>query len=184
MNQLLCMVDTVYRRVDTVYRRSTDQYSHRIYARGDPDPVWREMVATVEKLEIQWDGQKNYYTFKDGSQIPEPSGRLHAREVWKLDGLDGDAAVLIERIDEQYVSVRVTWEGESSATAEPLAVRIYPPNNKDRALAEFTRIAVKGRAGIPSFHNQVAIIKLKSGERVQAQVESKGETNLSPVYQP
>ena len=96
-NQLLHLLDSVYRR--------EEERGLRFQPGNGFDNRWKTVMAEVEKLDIRWSAEKGRYTFKDGSHLPDQVRKLYRRDIWKLQGLNDEATLIIERTGNKQVSV-------------------------------------------------------------------------------
>jgi hypothetical protein len=176
-NQLLNMVDSVY-------RRDTDAYGYRIWATHDLDGRWKSIEAEVAKLNIRWNADKNCFTFKDGSHLAEPIRILYRRQIWKVEGLNGEAAVVLERTNKHHVGVSLEWSGKKDQEMPPFVLKVFAVKNKANTLAELRRVSISAVAGDQAFSSQSFEVDLADGAEIQVQVEIGKREELSPVYRP
>jgi hypothetical protein len=176
-NQLLALVDTVY-------RREVDRHGYRLWPDGDPDREWKAAAAAVAKLEIRWDRGKQRYTFKDGTSLPERARNQYRRHIWKLEGLNGDAEMILERIDRRFVWVAVEWSGRSGDTLPAYTLRVFAVKDKTKPLAQLGSSSVSVRGGDQAYSSRSFQVELPEGDGVQARLSVGEREQVSPVFTP
>jgi hypothetical protein len=174
----LLVANQLLRLVDSVYHRDGDR--NDIKASGK-DGQWKPIVGHVAKLDIRWDAEKNRYTFKDGSHLPDPITKLYSRHSWKLPGLMVEATLTFERKDARFVNVSLAWSGKIDADSPPAVVNVFAAKNKAKALVKLGPIVSLGANGSSS---QATTIELAEGEEIQATLMLGKTEKLSPVYRP
>ncbi len=182
-DEKLMLMNQLLRLVDSVYDIRPGLHGMKFRPWGDPEPGWRQMVAEFAKLHIRWDAPKGLYTFRDGTFLPEQR-KSHWRKVWKVDGLPGDATVVLHRVNERYVEVSFVWEGRKDRQPGPLRVKVHAPKQESKPLAEFSISSADATASNRASFTESTVVQLDEGGKVQAQVTTGGMTKVSPVYQP
>ena len=180
----LMIINQLLRLVDSVYRREPDWYGYRFYAEDDWQERWKMVVGEFGKREVRWDERKGRYTFKDGSSLPDPPLKHCRREIWKLDGVKGEALLILERRDKRYVDVSLEWSGSAKAKLEPATIHVYAIANKSKPLVEMSISSIGALAGETAFSNESRVLELREGEQVQVELSIGKETKVSPVYRP
>ncbi|HJZ59890.1 MAG TPA: hypothetical protein VKE74_33420, partial [Gemmataceae bacterium] len=162
-NQLLALVDTVY-------RREADRHGIRFWPDGNPDREWKVVAAAVAKLDIRWDRGKQRYTFKDGTSLSERARNQYRRHIWKLDGLNGEAEVILERIDQKSVRVSVEWSGRSGNTMPAYTLKVFAVKDRAKPLAQLSPSSVRVQGGAEAFVSQSFQVELPERAEVQARL--------------
>jgi len=175
MNQLL-------RLVDSVYRVETDGDGDRIAGGDDLAERWKQHIGAIAKLEVSWDGRKNCYTFKDGSMLPLVQKKHYRREIWKLDGLEGDAQVILERRNSRRVEVIYEWSGKTGTKLKPATVRVIAKESGKR-LAELRPSSIGATAGDVSFSVQQHSVELEEGRRSSDRTHGRRGVKAQPYIQ-
>jgi hypothetical protein len=180
----IMIINQLLRLVDSVYRREPDWYGNRFYAEDDWQEQWKILVGEFGKREVRWDERKGRYTFKDGSTLSDPPVKHYPREIWKLDGVKGEALLILERHDKRYVNVSLEWSGPAEAKLEPATIHVYAIANKSKPLAEISVSSIGAIAGETAFSTKSRLLELREGELVQVELSIGKETKVSPVYRP
>lgn len=171
--------------IDSVYRREIDPRGYRLSGDdADQDRQWKAIEANVAKLDIRWNRDKACYTFKDGSHLPEPIQKLYRRQIWKVDGLNGEAELILERMDNKYVQVNLHWSGKKDQPMPPFVLSLFAVNDKDNTLAELGPVSIGSWAGDQAFSSQTFKIEVAEGAEVQARLTIGKREQVSPVYIP
>src|SRR5262249_15364098 len=128
-NQLLNMIDSVHRMEPVQHRM-------KFWVKEDVEKHWKEIQEKVAKFDIRWSRDKQCYVFKDGTRLPEPVSKIRQREIWKLDGLNGEAEVIVERTDAKHVSICLSWSGKPDSRLPKHELTAFEKKDKSRVLAE------------------------------------------------
>ncbi len=176
-NQLLNMVDSVY-------RRETDANGYKFRAKNDVDGEWKSIVAEVGKLDIRWSPEKMRFTFKNGSHLPEPISVLYRRHFWKLDGMNGEASLVLERIDKKHVAVLLEWSGKKDREMPAFVLDLFAVKDMANKLAESRSTSISGSGGEEVFFSQSFQVDLADGEEIQARLKIGKREQVSPTYKP
>jgi hypothetical protein len=184
--------------VDTVYRPPWDERTHG--SGGDKFGAWREPFAPrleqaradVAKLDVRWDPKVNRYAFaKDGTALPDRVEQLYRREVWRPGVAGRNEQLVVEREDEKFVSVGVSWTSKGGTKYPPTVVRLYAwdPANPEAAREvakfdlhvrddDFPRPPFGGRGGPPgapaagdSHSSSGTTVKVPAGWQVRATIQ-------------
>jgi hypothetical protein len=170
-NQILAMLDSVYRR------EADDGY--RFWPKGDVDGHWKAIETEFAKLDIRWNTEKQRYTFKDGSHLPDPVPTFYRRHIWKLEGVNGAATLTFERVDKKRVQVLLSCSGEDGNPTRQFNVKVFAVKDKSNPLVELKQDPM----GTGSSYQRGGM-KLAEGEEIQAQLTVGEREQLSPVYRP
>jgi hypothetical protein len=176
-NQLLNLIDSVY-------RRDKDEFGSRFNPDGDINAQWKVMHAEVAALNIRWDGDKNLYTFKDGSHLPAVVQKLYRRNIWKIDGLAGEGSVVVERVSPKAVWVTFEWSGKKADQPGGAAVELFSVKDKTRPLAGKSVTNVNGNAGDDVFLTKGFQVEIPEGSEVEVRMTLGKRELTSPVYTP
>jgi hypothetical protein len=176
-NQLLNMLDSIY-------RSDTDSDGYKFWPEGDVDKEWKSVEAKVGKLDIRWNPEKQRYTFKDGSHLPGTIQKLYRRHIWKLDGLNGEAKLIVERLNKKYISVSLQWSGKKGQKMPPFTLSVFAVSNKAKALAELKQSSISALGGAEAFSSQSFQAELAEGTEIQARLLIRKREQVSPVYTP
>jgi RNA polymerase sigma factor (sigma-70 family) len=168
------------RLVDSVYRLEPDGLGFD----DDSDKRWQKHVAAVAKLDIRWHAGRQRYTYKDGSHLVDLPRKLHRREIWKLEGLEGEAQLIIERRDGKLVDVTYEWEGPTGTKLKPAVIKVLAVKIPKKPLAELRPSSLGATAGDTSYSSQSCQVELPEGEEMQAKLSFDKDEKVSPVYKP
>jgi hypothetical protein len=133
--------------------------------------------------------EKQRYTWEDGSHLPDVQPRSYRREIWKLEGLEGDAEVVLERRDAERVRVEYSWSGRVGVKLGPAEVEVLAPKGERvgarwETLARFRPSSLGAVAGDLAFSSQSHEVELPEGEEIQVKLTVGDSVKLSPVYKP
>src|SRR5262249_10831155 len=139
----------------------------------------------VAKLDIRWNAEQCRYTFKDGTSLPDPVQKLYRRNIWPIEGLNGEAEVLVVRENEQSVLVTLSWEGKAHAQMPRVKMEMFAPRNRSVALEKSIGMCsplcgTDDQPRVDTSHT----VELAEGEAMQVQLEFGQAKKLSPVYKP
>lgn len=177
-NQLLNLIESVYRRdADRDGLKFSPYYD-------EVDCLWKSIEADVAKLHIRWNHEKARYTLKDGSHLREPTQTHDGRHIWKPDGLNGEAELIIERKNSSYVWVSLEWSGKKDNQMPPVDLSVLAVRDKAKTLTKLNESAVSGTGGDEAFSSRTFVVKLAQGSELQARVLIGKSEQLSPVYNP
>jgi len=178
-NQLLNLLDSVY-------RKDADVYGRKLSCRGadEADREWSTIKAEIAKLKIKWDAKKNCYTFEDGSRLPKPIRKLCRRHIWKLEGLEGKAELILERKDKDHLQVQLKWSGKRNQKKPEFVLEVLEVTKIDKPLAKFGSVSISSWAGDEVFSSQSFLVDLLDGADVQARLKIEERERLSPVFKP
>ncbi len=180
----LLIANQLLHLVDSVYRRDVDKFGDRFRPDRDVDGHWKAVEAEVAKFEIRWNAEKNRYTFEDGTHLPDPVRVLHRRHIWKLEGLNGEAELIIERTDKNRVWVCLQWEGKKGQDPPLFALQVFAAQDKEKCLAETNKIGIGSWAGNQIFSSQSFHVELVENEGIQATLRIGDREQRSPIYTP
>lgn len=174
------VMNQVLRLVDTVYRLENDIYGQKISIRHDVDERWKLILDEFSKLDVRWDSENNVYTFRDGSQLPLKPINLYHRKIWPLDLPDRDVRLILERQDRRYLRIELSYVVQSGGDQHPpTSVRVYRVSDRSSPLAD---LSVPGDPGMGA---SSATVALAEGEQVEAEMVVSGKVvATSPVYEP
>lgn len=176
-NQLLNMIDSVHRSEPT--RRGV-----KFWVEKDVEKHWKEIQEKVAKLDIRWSRDKQCYVFKDDTRLPEPVSKIRQREIWKLDGLNGEAEVIMERIDAKNVSIGLSWSGKSDKGLPAHKLTAFVNSDKNRVLEKTSTSSVSGSGNNESFRMESFTVELPEGAEIQLRIVVGNRDETSPVYVP
>jgi hypothetical protein len=184
VNAKLLVINQLLRLVDSVYRVETDVYGRKFSARTNIEPSWSRIVNDFGKLDIRWDEAKKRYTFKDGSSLPDLPRLLYTRETWKLDGVPGEALVIVERIDRRHFRIELRWSGTKGTVIQQATVKVYNIMDRNAPLAEISLSRLATNARQYSGHVESRLVQLNEGDQVQLELASEKGTSRSSIYKP
>jgi hypothetical protein len=178
-NQLLALVDSIY-------RRDTDLNGYKFWAtdKYKSDDAWKSIECEVAKLDIRWNPDQNRYTFKDGSRLPEPISKLYRRYIWKLDGLNGEASLIFERRNKKRVWVSLEWSGKKDQNVPSFVLNVFGVKDQGKPLAELRPSSISAVGGDEGFSAQSFEVELAEGAEIQARLKIAKRGQSSPVYKP
>jgi hypothetical protein len=184
INAKLQVINQLLRLVKPVYHLETDLSGYSFTERKELDARWRKIVTDVGALDAHWDAQRNKYTFKDGSTLPEPLIKLYRREIWKLVEMPGEAEATVERIHKARIYVGIQWSGRRGQKIQPATLRVIVVNSEERrpieiSLAELTKAALEY-----DFYSAGEYLNVEEGRDVQLELVIGKESKHSPVYKP
>jgi hypothetical protein len=174
----LLLANQILNMIDSVYRRDSD------WPKGDVDGQWKSVEATVAKLDIRWNRDKNRYTFKDGSQLPERMQKLYRRQIWKLEGLNGEADLIFERMNEKRIRVSLEWSGKKDQKMPPFDLTLMAVKDRGKALAKLNPTSISCFGGDEAFSTQSFQVELAEGTEIQARLSVGKREKVSPIYNP
>jgi hypothetical protein len=176
-NQLLGLVDSVY-------RRKADVHGFRFHAETDLDKRWNDIVAEVDKLDICWNPALQRYTYTDGSHLPDPVRKTYRRSIWKLETRFGDSELILERKDDRHVIVIMQCRGTEKDVIPLARVKVSAATDEGKTLAAMQIGGVGGLAGGGTFSQESRLVELAEGEEVQVNLEIGKEVKVGPRYRP
>jgi len=180
----LMVINQLLRLVDSVYRRDPDAFGYRFAPEQDLAGHWKKLKADFGRLRVRWDPQGNRYTFRDGTALPDRPAKHYRRAIWNLDGIPGNAQVILERRDQRHVLVLFEWSGRTGTDLKGLTLQVLAGTNGGKPLAEAFPASVEATAGDQSFSQQLQLVELREGGQVRVRVSFGGKTRTSPVYKP
>ena len=132
-------------------------------------------------LNIKWDSQKNDYTYQDGSMLPVPLVKDYRRDIWKLEGMNMDAEMILQRWNETWLEVTVNEEIPAGRSLRQGVLNVFTNGNWSEPWVkfEFFNQVGEGEGSIESATGDV-----REGEVINAQLIVNGVTNYSPVFTP
>ncbi len=175
-NQLLALMETVY-------RSERDSFGYRFSPDGDATAAWKAIAAEVGKLKIRWNSAECRYTFADGSRLPDPVRKEYRRHIWTVDGLNGEAELILERQDEKLVRVFLEWSGKNGQQMPAFDLTVSEVGEKN-PLNRFGNSSVSGSGGSESFSSQSFQLTVREGTKLQARLVVGGREQQSPVFVP
>lgn len=176
-NQLLHLIESVY-RPDVGWR------DLRFWAEADVDKRWKALEDEVARLDIRWNPEKACYTFKDGSHLPEPVQELYRRAIWKLDGMNGESELILERMSPKTVWVTLTWSGKTDPGPPQFSLNLFTTKDQAKALAEFRQVSLGAQAAGTAYSSQGFEVELVQGTEVQARITIGMRVQMSQAYKP
>jgi hypothetical protein len=179
---LIC--NQLLRLIDSVYRRERDARGLLFPLHGNLDEQWKALVAEVTKLDIHWSAEKARYTFKDGSYLPDRARKQYRRNIWKLEGLAGDAELVLERTNERHVTVLLHWSGSLHDMVPVTVVRVFGARDPATVLVEMSLGTIGIFAGDQAFSTESRVIELAEGDEVQVKLKIGEDEKLSPKFKP
>jgi len=175
-NQILSLVDSVYRR--------EEERGLKFPPGNNFDNRWKTVAGEVEKLDIRWSAEKGRYTLKDGSHLPDRVRKLYRRDIWKLEGLNGEAALIVERVSKRQVSVCLQWSWKNGVELPPTAVSVFAVKDKANAIAKLKYSPAAGGVSGSGTSAQTYWVELAEGEDIQLVLQIGNRKETSPVYTP
>jgi hypothetical protein len=183
------IINQLLRLVDGVYRLPPDRNGSRFAGGGNIAERWQRLTADATKRAIRWNVEKQRYTWEDGSHLPDVQPKAYRREIWKLEGLQGEAEVVLERRDEKRVRVNYSWSGHVGVKLGPAEVEVLAPKGervgaRTETLTRFRPSSLGAVAGDQAFSSQSHEVELPEGEEIQVKLTVGDSVKLSPVYKP
>jgi len=176
-NQLLNMTDSVH-------RMEPAQYGMKFWVDKDVERHWKEIQDKVTKLDIRWSRDKQCYVFKDGTRLPERVSKIRQREIWKLDGLNGEAEVIVERIDAKHVSISLSWSGKSDPGLPVHQLTAFVKNDKNRVLEKTSTSSITATGNGEAYRTERFTVELPEGAEIQLRIVVGKRDETSPAYVP
>lgn len=182
----LLIANQILNMLDSVYRLEPDAHGFRLWVTDDVDDRWKSIEAEVAKLDIRWNAEKQRYTFKDGTYLPEPVLKLYRRHIWKLEGLNGEAELILERSDEKHVSLALQWSGKTDQNMPPFTLNVFAVKEKPKILLEKRPMpSISSWAGDQVFSTHSYQLEVAEGGEVQVRLRIDGKREqVSPIYKP
>jgi hypothetical protein len=184
------IINQLLRLVDGVYRLEPDRDGYRFRPGEEVAGRWRRLVSEARKRAIVWNAEKQRYTYADGSHLPDVQPKTYRREIWKLEGLEGEAKVVLERRDRERVRVEYNWSGQVGAKLGPAEVEVLAPRGErvgarlGKTLTRFRPSSLGAVAGDMAFSVQSHEVELVEGEEIQVKLTIGDSVKLSPVFKP
>ena len=175
------LAEQLLRLIDTVYRIEPDQHGHRLPHEHFDAQRWDRAVREVAALDIRWDAAKNRYGFADGTALPEVSKPIHRRQMWEVPGLGRHANLICERLNNDYVLLRLERSAPPGVAVPQSRMRVYRTGG-DPPLAEYPIPYSDGGSSV--FCQTSQDVRLAAGESLQAEMITGGEITRSPVMTP
>jgi hypothetical protein len=171
--------------VDSVYRPDKAPDNPRLNAIENEEEQWKAAVAKVAKLDIRWNAEKNRYTFKDGSHLPDPVHKLYRRQIWEPEVSIGKVELILERRDEKRVWVTLEWSGKKGEEAPRLDLSLFAVKDKASPLKRLGGSGSgHGSTGAEISSWRSFSVELAEGAEVQVRLSVNEREQLSPVYKP
>jgi hypothetical protein len=180
----MLVANQILRLIDSVYRLQVDVDGLRLSDAEALDARWASIGAEVAKLDIRWNPATQRYTFKDGSRLPERVRKRYQRILWKLDGLPGEAELILERQDERHVRVILHWSGDQKSKIPLAVVKVFATGDGGNALAALRLSSIAWTDGDLAFSSQSWMVELAERDEVQVKLEIGKDEKLSPKYRP
>ena len=177
------LMEQLLRLIDSVYRMPEDVYGNRLPCGAPPEPAWQKVVSKISALGIKWDSHQNMYVFQNGKHLPKVEKAIYRRQIWKLDGLGFEIAELVlERKSDMWVDVTVSSTEKAGVPLRPATLLLF--DNKDTRVPMET-FSFDGNVGKGSSRIETRTIGLRAGTELTAKLVVPGDsTNLSPVLKP
>jgi len=176
-NQLLNMIDSVH-------RMEPARHGVKFWVDENVERHWKEIQDQVAKLDIRWSRDKQCYLFKDGTRLSEPVSKIRQREIWKLDGLNGEAEVIVERSDAKHVFISLQWSGKIVPGLPKHELTAFVKKDKNRVLEKTSTSSVAGTANNEAHRSESFIVELPEGAEIQVRIVVGKRDETSPVYVP
>jgi hypothetical protein len=182
----LLVANQILNLIDTVHRREPDRRGVKFYPDDDAAiaPRWKAIEADVAKLEARWNRERNCFTFKDGTQLPERVDKQYRRHIWKLDGLGGEAEMVLERMDAKHVRLITSWSGKAETKRPAYTLTLFAVKDQERELRKLGSSAVSTSGGQEAYFQELHEIELAEGTAVRARLVVDQKERLSPIYEP
>jgi hypothetical protein len=176
-NQLLNMIDSVH-------RMEPARHGVKFWVDEDVEMHWKEVQDKVAKLDICWSRVKQCYVFKDGTRLPEPVSKIRQREIRKLDGLNGEAEVIVERRDAKHVSISLHWSGKSKPGLPMHELTAFVKKDKNRVLEKMSTSSIAATVNDEVHRTEGFTVELPEGAEIQLRIVVGKRDVTSPVYVP
>lgn len=169
--------------IATVYRPATDALGDRVLAADSFDADWRTIRADVAKRAIRWDAGGGRYAYADGSVLPAPTRRQYRRHTWRIEGLGGQASVVVERANDKCVYVTLEWSGLGEQQV-PYDLRVVSAKDQTTVYGRLTPLPLEANAGgnAPLMHG--VRLAIADGEAVRLRMRAIERELVSPAYTP
>ncbi len=177
------LMEQLLRLIDSVYRLPTDVYGNRLPCGEPPEPAWQKIASEVSALKIKWDPRQNMFVFQNVTHLPLADKKIYRRQIWKLTGLGfEDAELVLERKNDSWVDVTVSYSQESGAVLRPATLFLF--ENKD-ARSPLQTFSFTSTVGTDGGTTESRTIGLPLNSEVTAKLVIPGyRTNSSPVLKP
>jgi len=180
-NQILAMIDSVY-------RGERSEHGFRFWATDNAaaDRTWKSIETKISKLDIRWNREQDRYTFKDGSSLPELVRKLYRRNIWKLEGLGGDAELILERSDLKKLHACLSWSGNLPAESPSFELVLFAVKDPMKPLVKWSALNVpaKTETVLSGSSSQAYGLDLDEGLEIQGRLTIGGRERVGPVFRP
>jgi hypothetical protein len=176
-NQLLNLIDSVHRMEPT-------RHGTKFWVDRDVEEHWEEIHDKVAKLSIRWSRDKQCYVFQDDTRLPEPALKIRQREIWELDGLNGEAEVIVERTDTKHVSISLSWSGEINPGLPTYELTVFVKKDKNRVLERTSTSSIAATANNEAHQTDSFAVELPEGTEIQLRLVVGKREETSPTYVP
>lgn len=171
-NQLL-------RLLDTVYRAETGVYGGMLPFGDDEAKRRQEILSEVSNLRIGWDLTNNIYTYSDGTALPAREPKQYRREIWRLSVSGVAVELILERNDARHVNLWFDQWFEPRTSPQTTIFTLFDVLAKDTPIVQ---IRDYGRSRDGDIGGRM--IDLKEGTQIQAELTIDDNRELSPVFKP
>jgi hypothetical protein len=180
----LLIANQILRMIDSVYRRRLDVHGNILSDPDDLGPEWKAIQKEVEKAAVRWDAKLTRYTFQDGSHLPDPVRKLYRRHIWQLEGMNGEASLILERTSDQFVHASLNWSGKASEKMPTFSLDVFAVEHPAHPLTKLSSMSINATAGDEVFSSQSSQIGLPEGKEVRARLTIGEREQTSPAYRP
>ncbi|WP_088255885.1 hypothetical protein [Fimbriiglobus ruber] len=182
-NQLLNMFGSVY-------RRDADNGPLPTWPKGVMEAEWKRAKVEMSKLDLRWNPDKALFTVKNGYHIPERVPKEYRGHLWKLEVPDGEAEVIIGRVNTKSIRVSLTWWGKKGQKPPEFDLSLLAVIKADSKPMGRVGPSSKSKGGLHNVgdgeveSHQSFDVELAEEAEVRACVLVDKREQLSPVYTP
>lgn len=180
----LLVANQILNMIDSVHRMDPERYGMKFWVEEDVEKHWKEIQDKVAKLDIRWSRDKQCYVFKDGTRLPEPTAKIRQREIWKLDDLNGETEVIVERTDAKHVSISLQWSGKTTPGLPEHELTACSKADKKRVLEKTSTSSVTSTGSDEMHRTESFAVELPEGAEIQLRFVAGKRDETSPVYEP
>jgi hypothetical protein len=180
----ILVINQLLRLVDSVYRRDPEAFDYQFAPKQDLAGHWKKLKADFTRLRVRWDARGNRYTFRNGTALLDRPVKQYRRAIWKIDNIPGAGQVIFERRDEQHVRILFEWSGRAGTDLKGVTPKALAGTDGRKPLAGAFPASVEATVGDRCFSQQTQLVELREGGQVRVRVSLGNRTRTSPVYRP
>jgi hypothetical protein len=110
--------------------------------------------------------------------------KIRLREIWKLDGLNGEAEVIVERSEAKHVFISLSWSGKIKPGLPEHELTAFAKKDKKRVLEKTSTSSIGATANDEAYRTESFTVELPEGAKIQLRIVVGKRDETSPVYVP